>query len=431
MTSNTTRPTDTWAPVIAKVTFLLLTVIICGTLIYVVRDFLHAIILGLLFGGIAMPFHNRILQFVNFLSERREAMLRRPPKAKLKNPEEYEANRLNRCRSIAAILSVILIFFIIVLPLTMLVASIAKQSYTAIPSAKNWIEKELPGKIHEFDEQYKLMERLDSLKPLLNPSFTSSPESADDDTSRVQEETVQSEEVHIDDLAGYLVAFVRKAVNLLAKTMLTLFSKIWVAVFNFFILLFVMYHVFRDGRQITSYLHSIVPLGDTELAHVASRIRLVFRAICISVFGTAIIQGLLGMLIFRIVGIPALFWGTLLGICSIIPVVGTAIVWVPAAAFLLMTGSVGQALLLVIFCGGLISNVDNILRPLLMNKSGNTGMSYMVLFFAILGGLQTFGLVGIIYGPLIAGICSICLLIFSTQFKSRRENALLTENDDA
>ena len=63
------------------------------------------------------------------------------------------------------------------------------------------------------------------------------------------------------------------------------------------------------------------------------------------------------------------------------------------------------------------------MRPFLMKQGGNTGMSYLVLFFSVLGGLQTFGLVGVIYGPLIMGICGICLLIFSTQFKARANAA--------
>ncbi len=95
--------------------------------------------------------------------------------------------------------------------------------------------------------------------------------------------------------------------------------------------------------------------------------------------------------------------------------------------YLFLIGDYGRAIFIFFTCGCIIANFDMILRPLLMKRSGETGMSYMVLFLSILGGIQTFGLVGIIYGPLITGICSICLLIFSTQFKAKQEQAELTE----
>ncbi|MBO7741699.1 MAG: AI-2E family transporter [Victivallales bacterium] len=422
MQNSASTAKDSWAPNIAKITFLLLTAVICGAVIYIIRDFLHSIILGVLFGGMLLPVHNRILAGVEQLSDLIESRRKKPSRRKLSNPDEYELQRISRNRSIAAMLSVILVFFIIVLPLTLLGANIAKQSITAVPSAMQWVEKELPGKLQELDEKYRIQEKLDHIRPFLGIAEAQETE-AEDVGQNLEENSGKAS-----DPAGFLVAFIRKAVGFLGKTILAIFSKIWVAVFNFFILLFVMYHVFHDGYRIVGYFYANAPLGQEELHHVGNRIKLVFKAICVSVFGTAIIQALLAMIAFRIVGIPALFWGTILGICSIIPVIGTAIVWVPAAAFLLMSGAVTEAIFLTIFCAGLISNVDNILRPLLMKKTGNTGMSYMVLFFAILGGLQTFGLVGIIYGPLITGICSICLLIFSTQFKSSRHLLPAEEN---
>ncbi|MBQ7649589.1 MAG: AI-2E family transporter, partial [Victivallales bacterium] len=108
--------------------------------------------------------------------------------------------------------------------------------------------------------------------------------------------------------------------------------------------------------------------------------------------------------------------------CSVIPFVGTGLVWVPVTLYLFITEQYGAAAFILVFCGGIVANIDSIIRPFLMKHGGKTGMSYMVLFFSIMGGLQTFGLIGIIYGPIIMGMCGICVLIFSTHFKHSRQS---------
>ncbi|HOG50845.1 MAG TPA: AI-2E family transporter, partial [Lentisphaeria bacterium] len=219
------------------------------------------------------------------------------------------------------------------------------------------------------------------------------------------------------DLGQAIVALSRKVVTVIMDSILKILARTWILVLNFFIMLFVMFYVFQDGKTFISYLRRISPLGDAEQVLVLKRIRDVARAVFVGILGTATVQAIVAMILFRIVGIPALFWGSLLGICSLIPFVGTTLVWVPAVGYLFLTGQHGEAIFLAIGCGGIVANIDNILRPLFMS-GGRTGMSYLVLFFSILGGLQAFGLVGVLYGPMISGLAALCLLIFSTQFKT-------------
>ncbi|MBP5299768.1 MAG: AI-2E family transporter [Victivallales bacterium] len=222
-------------------------------------------------------------------------------------------------------------------------------------------------------------------------------------------------------MTGFLVNTSRNLFSGALKLLGKVLSKTWLTVFNFFLMLFVMFFVFYDGQNIMKYARDSIPLGAEEQQQVLQRIKEVSSSIAFSIFGTALCQAIVAMIIFRIVGIPALFWGSMLGMCSIIPFVGTSLIWVPATLYLFATGQIWQAC--VMLAGGLlVANIDNVLRPFLMKKGGKTGMSYLVLFFAILGGLQTFGLVGVIYGPLIFGICGICLLLFSTQFKKEHIN---------
>jgi len=219
------------------------------------------------------------------------------------------------------------------------------------------------------------------------------------------------------DLGQAIVTLSRKVVTVIMDSILKILARTWVLVLNFFIMLFVMFYAFQDGKTFINYLRRISPLGDAEQVLVLNRIRDVARAVFVGILGTATVQAIVAMILFRIVGIPALFWGSLLGVCSLIPFVGTTLVWIPAVGYLFLTGQHGAAIFLAIGCGGIVANIDNILRPLFMS-GGRTGMSYLVLFFSILGGLQAFGLVGVLYGPMISGLAALCLLIFSTQFKT-------------
>ncbi len=115
----------------------------------------------------------------------------------------------------------------------------------------------------------------------------------------------------------------------------------------------------------------------------------------------AMIQGVLGGLSFWILGLPSpIFWGTAMGLLSFIPIGGTALIWVPAAIILLIEGAVLKGFILLGLGVFVISMVDNLLRPFFI--STRTNIHPLLLFFAVLGGVQAFGLIGLFAGPLIA-----------------------------
>ena len=434
----------TWASNIAKGAFLSLTVILFCTAIYLIRAELDAIILGLLLAGVLTPMHKRVHRQVakldNAIRQRlfRFKMPQDPAKRKL-----HEIKVKNQIRRRAAIISVVLVFLVIVIPLSIFVTQLAKQGISTLRSAAIWLEKELPQKVPRAIEEinrHELTRKIfhdlqffsvtaevseeNGVLPQV-PQTTADEEEAPADSSsdNIPEPLLSElpdEELPVIDSQRVTSVLVNASRNLLSwflKMFHKVLSKTWLTVFNFFLMLFVMFFVFYDGENIMNYAHGIIPLGSEEQRLVLQRIKEVSSSIAFSIFGTALCQALLAMIIFRIVGIPALFWGSMLGMCSIIPLVGTTLIWIPATIYLFATGQVWQGWFVLVTCGLLVAQIDNILRPFLMKKTGKTGMSYLVLFFAILGGLQTFGLIGIIYGPLIFGICGICLLIFSTQFK--------------
>jgi predicted PurR-regulated permease PerM len=105
-------------------------------------------------------------------------------------------------------------------------------------------------------------------------------------------------------------------------------------------------------------------------------------------------------LAFTLAGVDtALFWGVLIAFFSLVPVVGSALIWVPTALWLAFTGHIGQSLIIAVICGGVAGVADNIIRPLLLRN--RTHLNELLLFISVLGGIQVFGLLGIVAGPTI------------------------------
>ncbi|MDW1956705.1 AI-2E family transporter, partial [Vibrio sp. Vb0562] len=126
-------------------------------------------------------------------------------------------------------------------------------------------------------------------------------------------------------------------------------------------------------------------------------------------------QGLAGGIGMWLADFPGLFWGTMMGFASFIPVVGTALIWIPAAAYLFLTGDITWAIFLTAWSVVIVGSIDNLLRPLLMQ--GSAGMNTLMIFFSLLGGLHLFGLIGLIYGPLIFAVTMVLFNIYEEEFK--------------
>jgi predicted PurR-regulated permease PerM len=129
-----------------------------------------------------------------------------------------------------------------------------------------------------------------------------------------------------------------------------------------------------------------------------------------------VIQGTLAGMALAVAGIQgAAFWGTIMTVLSIIPGVGTALVWLPAAIFLMATGSVASGVVLIVFCGAVVGSVDNFLRPRLVGK--DTQMHDLLILFSTLGGLLLFGVVGFILGPILAALFVTVWDIYGAAFR--------------
>jgi predicted PurR-regulated permease PerM len=188
-------------------------------------------------------------------------------------------------------------------------------------------------------------------------------------------------------------------------------------VVNFFVMLYLLFFLLRDGKTLSAQAARAMPLKEQDTARLLAQFATVVRATVKGNIVVAIVQGTLGGLAFWFLGINgALLWGALMALLSLLPAVGAAMVWGPVAIYLLTTGSILPALGLTAWGVLVIGLVDNVLRPILVGKE--TRLPDYLVLVATLGGLAVFGLNGFVIGPVIAAIFLATWDIFS---KARRE----------
>jgi predicted PurR-regulated permease PerM len=169
------------------------------------------------------------------------------------------------------------------------------------------------------------------------------------------------------------------------------------------LVVFTLFYLFRDSERLRQAAYDIVPLERGQIYDIAARTRDVIGATIFGVLVISAIQGTLGALIFWALGLPSpLLWGVVMFFLSMIPMAGAFLVWVPAAAYLALTGAFVRAGLLVVWGVLVIGSIDNFLSPKLVG--GRARLHELLIFFAVLGGLQLFGILGLVLGPVVVAI---------------------------
>ncbi len=169
----------------------------------------------------------------------------------------------------------------------------------------------------------------------------------------------------------------------------------------FFLMLYLLFFFLRDGPRMLDGLVRALPLGDQRERHLLGRFAEVSRATIKGTLVVGIVQGAIGGTAFAVLGIGApVLWGVVMALLSILPAVGTALVWLPAAIYLIFNDQVFGGIALIVVGVLVIGSVDNVLRPILVGR--DTRMADYLILLSTLGGLAAFGLAGIIIGPTIA-----------------------------
>jgi predicted PurR-regulated permease PerM len=300
---------------------------------------------------------------------------------------------------VPAILMTLLVMIVIALPFSLLLLSLANEAVGVYHSVENLINT---GQLQAYLEKMKEIPILGSILPKIDQALGLS---------------------QMDPLA-LILKNLRQISTLLLNQSSVILRSLSSFLFSFFLALLSLYYLFKDGEHFYGKLKNLLPIPARERDLLLNRFQEMVSATIYGGLLIALVQGLLGGLSFWVLGLSSpVLWGTAMALFSFIPLGGTALIWVPAAIFLLMTGEITQGIILLAIGVFVISSVDNFLRPLLVGAK--TNIHPLLLFFAVIGGIQAFGMIGIIAGPLIVTLCLTLVEIYAGDNKG--EPVVLTK----
>lgn len=306
------------------------------------------------------------------------------------HPTQVRLSRLYRGRkNLAALTIVFIITFVIVLPVFLFTSALVNQGLQSINQMNEWIKAGNLNKLAHDERLVTFLARIQERLPFL--------------------------ELEKLNLANSLLEISKGFGQYFLSKGATILGNVATLVSHFFIMIFVVFYVLRDGKEMIHQARLLSPLKTEQEDRIINGIHVVGGSVLLGTLATAAFQGLVGGIGLAIVGIPGLFWGTVMGFSSLIPIVGTSLVWIPSVVYLILLGKMKYAVFLVAWNILLVGSIDNFLRPFLMGGEGR--MSPFYVFLAIIGGVQYFGLVGILYGPLILSFAMIMLYIYQVEYR--------------
>jgi predicted PurR-regulated permease PerM len=224
------------------------------------------------------------------------------------------------------------------------------------------------------------------------------------------------------DLPTLVRQWSARAAEFLAARLGTLLRNVLAVLFDLFVTIFALFYVFRDADAIVRALRGLIPLTEERREKMITEARdLIFASVTTSLI-IAAIQGTLGGIAFALVRLPnPFFWGVCMAFCSLVPVIGSGLIFVPAAIWLTFAGHWGKALVLVAICAGVSTIVDSLLRPILL--SGRAQLSGLMVFISVIGGVEVFGVLGLVFGPIVLATAAGLLDVY---LKEHEEAALVS-----
>lgn len=281
-------------------------------------------------------------------------------------------SRFGGRRHLASALTLLVMAVVVLIPLTLLIGVVVAQAVEVTQTLVPWIKTQIASP-DAFSEGLRRLPFYEEILPLRNLVL---------------------------EQAG-------EAVSVASKFVVGGLSSLTLGTLNFFLMAFVilysMYFLQMDGGKVVEKILYYLPLKASDERIMLQKFTSVTRATLKGTMVIGLLQGGLAGIAFAIAGIDNwVFWGTLMVVLSIIPAVGSALVWIPACIVLAVQGQVATALGLGLFCGLVVGSLDNILRPMLVGR--DTQMHELMIFLSTLGGIVMFGFSGIFIGPLIASL---------------------------
>jgi predicted PurR-regulated permease PerM len=218
------------------------------------------------------------------------------------------------------------------------------------------------------------------------------------------------------EIEEYTKDLVNKFTLYVAKTTSDFVVSLPKRIIDFFVMLFMMFYLFKGGPKLIERMKEHIPLKDIHKKHIARKFNGIVYASLYGLVLTAFIQGAVGALGLWIFDVPSpLLWGLVMIVLSMLPVVGTGFVWFPAALYKIFTDDTFNGFGLLLYGIFIVSTIDNIIRPKIVGAKGK--IHPIMVLLGVLGGIQVFGILGIILGPLILAILSVFLDIFLVELR--------------
>ena len=224
-----------------------------------------------------------------------------------------------------------------------------------------------------------------------------------------------------------LGAVAAKAIGIVSEFLVSrsasIFSGITHFVVNFFVMIFALYYLLLRGPGILHELSQLSPLPPEHEEKIMEKFRAVSRATLGGSLATALIHGTAGGVIFFFFGLPSpLLWGAVMAVLSLIPVVGTALVWAPLVVYYILTGAVWKGIILLAIFVVVVGTIDNVVKPVFIGRGAE--IDTLWIFLSVLGGIGVFGFLGLILGPFLVTICLVLVEIYKVEFRDElRGNA--------
>ena len=292
--------------------------------------------------------------------------------ASIAYPAYRAINGKTKSPNLSSFLTVLIVVFIIIIPVTILGSLIVKESleiYDSINTNRGAIVETIKNVI-EWVKNNPITQRFNINEQMLAERLT--------------------------DITKTITGYIFTAVKNLTQNSLTFLVM-------FIITLYTLYFFLRDGEKMLKKLMHICPLGDKHEIILYKKFTSTTRATLKGTMIIGAIQGALGALLFTIVGVQgALIWGIIMMLFSVIPGFGSYIVWLPAALVMFVLGNVWQGVVIILVGALIISTVDNLIRPVLIGK--DTQMHPLLILFSTLGGIVFFGISGFVIGPIITAL---------------------------
>jgi len=276
--------------------------------------------------------------------------------------------------SVASFLTCVLIFFILFIPILFFVGILSKEAYDFYLMAKTAV---LSDQIKELMSRSMILEKINAALSYFNMEVT-----GEEFNKTVSE-------------AGKIVGlFLYEQASLIA-------SNIFKFLINFFLMLIVIYFLLIDGERLVSFIVDLSPLPREQDEKLIQKFKDIAGAIMIGNGLGGLVQGAAGGFIFMFFGLKSPFlWGVIMALLAFLPIVGIGAVFIPASAVLIIKGRIAAGVFFILFYLILSGSIEYIFKPKLVGA--RVKMHTLLVFLSIIGGLNLFGILGIVYGPLVA-----------------------------